>query len=546
MVQVGDRIRFLAATFIAISVFFLPQQLRTDLPLAIRDDITIRFPLVFIPLFIAYAYNMLSSRWIPWKSFSERTFNSVALTYIGLDMLCICLIVYFTGGINSSYFYTYFLDIIWMCTFFRADEQVIALSCYILVYYLTASIGSYGDLSQLQIFLILLPRLGAFALVGWLAGKISAELTYQKNKLEKLVSDLPVGLVLLDDENSVTRVNPKAREFFGDRVETALDIPFDGENGAGGRANLRELIEKKSSTSERFEHLGRKSLRGLAALGGQVFRLIISGIRRADDTMEKLLIFDDITEQKQLEQLKQDYVSMLTHDLRNSVTVISLAHAQLPRLIQDSPKANELLWLMDFESRNMIRMIEDIADLSLIDKGKLELSCEEADIIELAENVVRSFALAAEEKGVALNMAHAEGLCRIMMIDTERMTRVFANLLHNAIKYSKKGGTVSVSLESPDDGASLPEDVRASLDTGKHYVLIHVADEGQGIAKKYQAHVFERYVRSGDNVNLRVRGTGLGLAICREMVEAHGGKIWLRSEAGRGAVFSFILPCSAQ
>jgi signal transduction histidine kinase len=176
------------------------------------------------------------------------------------------------------------------------------------------------------------------------------------------------------------------------------------------------------------------------------------------------------------------------------------------------------------ETAVLTRLVADLRDLSLAEAGQLKLELEPTNLVELVQRGVAQAEVIARKKNISLRMDIVKGLPQIE-VDGRRIEQVVANLLTNALNYTPSGGTVTVSISSDRDS-----------------ILVSVADTGEGIPAEHLSHIFERFYRVDDARSRKTGGAGLGLAIAKQMVELHGGKIWVESEVGKGSKFSFTLP----
>jgi PAS domain S-box-containing protein len=219
---------------------------------------------------------------------------------------------------------------------------------------------------------------------------------------------------------------------------------------------------------------------------------------------------------------REQVLGVVSHDLRNPLNTIAVGTSLLLESV-DERRSENRRWLevIARAAEQMGRMIGDLLDLSSIDAGRFAVAPSLQDTRATLRDACGLLEPLAEEKGVRLEYAAADGLPPVWM-DPHQIERVMSNLVGNAIKFTPAGGTITVTAEAAGDE-----------------VRVRVADTGPGISAEHLPHVFDRYwqVRRGDR-----RGTGLGLAIARGIVEAHGGKIWAESPPGSGAVFTFTLP----
>jgi len=238
------------------------------------------------------------------------------------------------------------------------------------------------------------------------------------------------------------------------------------------------------------------------------------------------LAFNHMARQVKLSQQRlRNFVADVSHELRTPLTAIrGFAQAMVDGTAKDSEAQSRAAQIIQDESMRMIRLVDDLLELSRIEFRQIQMSREPVDIVGLLEHCHELFAMQAEEKGVTLRM-ELETVPHIVG-DIDRLEQVFSNLLDNALKHTPEGGSVSILAR------------KASADL----VEITVADTGPGIPPEQLPYVFERFYRA-DALTGKT-GTGLGLAIAREIVRAHGGDIEARSAPGAGAQFIVRLPVS--
>jgi signal transduction histidine kinase len=191
-------------------------------------------------------------------------------------------------------------------------------------------------------------------------------------------------------------------------------------------------------------------------------------------------------------------------------------------IADDDEMLQSILSIANRSSRRLSRLVESLLDLGQLEAGQAVLHKEEASVAEIVTEAVEEVEPLAEAKNHQLNLS-LEAELPTLQIDVDMIRRVTINLLENAIKYTRSGGEVSLRVEK--DQAR---------------VIVHVEDNGPGIAPQNQQSIFEKFSRIHHEG--RPKGLGLGLAFCRLAVNAHGGEIWLESEEGEGSIFSFSLP----
>jgi len=246
----------------------------------------------------------------------------------------------------------------------------------------------------------------------------------------------------------------------------------------------------------------------------------------AQDVIGRLYIYRDCTLEAELARANAEQIATVSHELRTPMTSVRGALGLLlGGIAGDLPEeARRLLEIAQHNADRLIRLINDILDISRIEAGKLEIHREPLSLSEAVQRAVAELDTFASQHGVRVNMELAADL-PAAMADADRVEQVLVNLLSNAIKFSGRGSTVTVSM-----GVDGP------------HVWVRVADQGPGIPEDQLYRIFEKFYRVNSGAARKAPGTGLGLAICKAIVEAHGGRIWVESEVGKGAAFTFTLP----
>ncbi len=232
-------------------------------------------------------------------------------------------------------------------------------------------------------------------------------------------------------------------------------------------------------------------------------------------------IFRDVSREAELDRLKSDFVSTISHEIRSPLTSISAAAEMLRRNVEDG-RSRELLDLIRAQSLRLGNLVEDVLNASKLDRGTLELRLEPVSIVPLLK---KSIAMTQATTSQHILRLKTETETCFVMADSAKVEIVIGNLLRNAVNYSPNGGLVTVEVHEHGEE-----------------VAIGVEDEGIGIPADQQLRVFDRFTRLDNSDAKTVYGHGLGLYIARGLVERHGGRIWVESDLGKGSRFSFTLP----
>ena len=223
---------------------------------------------------------------------------------------------------------------------------------------------------------------------------------------------------------------------------------------------------------------------------------------------------------------KSDFLANMSHELRTPLNaIIGFSEVLLERMFGElNPKQEEYLQDIMTSGRHLLSLINDILDLSKVEAGRMELDLGQFDLPAALDNCRTLVRERAGRHGIALDLAVDERVGQIVA-DERKVRQVLLNLLSNAVKFTPEGGRVAIGAVRADGG-----------------VEIAVSDTGIGIAPEDQETIFEEFRQAGSDYVRRREGTGLGLALAKRFVELHGGRIWVKSEVGRGSTFTFTIP----
>jgi len=226
---------------------------------------------------------------------------------------------------------------------------------------------------------------------------------------------------------------------------------------------------------------------------------------------------------KKLDAVKSEFVANVSHELRTPLTSIKNACTILRKTVSQ-PQAKEMLDIIDSNADRQSRLVNNLLDLAKIEKGNLRPVRTLIDLAVLAKQIITSLTMAADAKGITIEFFTEPRLPGIY-VSSDQMLEVYSNLIDNAIKYTPKGGNVSIKIQKYQGG-----------------IKSMISDTGIGINEKDIPKLFDRFRRLDAVVENRGKGAGLGLAIVKEIVDAHSGKIWVESMPGKGSCFIFTLP----
>jgi PAS domain S-box-containing protein len=352
-----------------------------------------------------------------------------------------------------------------------------------------------------------------------LALSVSRALSKGSRQARAYIDNMPVGLLTLDMGGTIQLANLRALKIFHASVDKIVGRP------------IIELIQTTATDSapsfERMKELMLGTLTETLALrpDGQ---MVPVDVAMADYSgfggTGYIINFSDLTERYEVERLKEEFVSMVSHDLRSPLSAIALflsmlATKEAGQAISENDKvasnvANE-------EANRLIRLVNSLLDMTMIRSGKLDLNIKLFNAKELLERVAAGMEYSCKWKNIAILV---EGEEVDVSADEDRIYQVVENLIGNAIKFSQRNSTIRLGIEM-----------------GENVAVITVADSGAGIPKEFQSKIFDRFQQVSESDRSVHGGKGLGLAICKMIVEQHGGKIGVSSEEGQGSKFWFTL-----
>src|SRR6056297_20409 len=343
------------------------------------------------------------------------------------------------------------------------------------------------------------------------------EMSSEKSKLETILNNMADGLLAVDLKGNVIHANPKAMEILGMEADE-LQKGYDSIIGAYDEdLTIKRIGEKNASWA------GSRNV----SIGNSIYRGDYATFN--DENKEYagfVILLQDVTEQQKLENMRKEFVANVSHELKTPLTSIkSYTETLLEGAVEDREVAEKFLTVIDSESDRMTRLVRDLLQLSNFDYEKVTWNKGCHDIADLVRNAIMKMDVTAKSKN--MNIVFESDIDKMEgFFDHDRIEQVFLNVLSNAIKYSDESTRVSISLEKADGNA-----------------VVSVRDQGIGIPEEDLGRIFDRFYRVDKARSRSLGGTGLGLSISKNIIEGHGGKIEIKSGAGKGTevVFSFPL-----
>ncbi len=356
--------------------------------------------------------------------------------------------------------------------------------------------------------------------------RLYQQLAREKRRLDAIIQNSADGVMILDPQRRIRVFNHALEEMTGWSAEEALGQPCSRVLALKDRQG-EDICETTCLLlqPEPEEHLyvegDIKRPDGSVVTVGITYSPLYDREGRLVNVIANVR---DITRFREAEEMKSTFVSVISHELKSPVSIIKGYADTLRRedAEWDAETLRQGLTAIAEESDRLNRLIDNLLDASRLQASAFKLELSYAQVDKLAEKVVEEFRTQSDEHMFTLDFPPD---FPAVQGDIERLRQVLTNLLSNAIKYSPRGGLIRTGGWADDD-----------------WVYVYVADEGIGIPRSEQERIFERFYRAESPLSRRTEGAGLGLYLCKEVVEAHGGKIWVQSEPGRGAKFIFKLP----
>ncbi len=354
-----------------------------------------------------------------------------------------------------------------------------------------------------------------------MTGQLKRYSDMQADKLNSVLFSINDGIIMTDYSGRIILSNSRAGELLriasgqkleGKKIQEVIKRKEISESLKESRQN-KETVVKEIDISRPH---AKKVLRTDTSLVSQA---------ESGEDIGTVTVVRDITLEKELEQLKDDFIHSITHDLRSPMTSIRgfLEFLMDGTAGEINEQQNEFLQIIDKSSQRLLNMINDILDVAKMESGTMPLDIEPVSPALLVDEVLQSTQSQAKKDGVELkvNKINDTG---IIEADRNQIQRVITNLVSNSLKFTPEGGQVNVIIEDKGDE-----------------IKVAVEDTGQGMEPDVVSKIFDKFAQVKGSKGKR-KGTGLGLTISKYIIEAHGGRIWAESEKGKGSIFAFILP----
>ncbi|WP_309867600.1 cell wall metabolism sensor histidine kinase WalK [Bacillus sp. SLBN-46] len=337
----------------------------------------------------------------------------------------------------------------------------------------------------------------------------------ERRKLSSVLSYMTDGVIATDRKGRVILINEPAAKLLNVSRETVLSQPIVSLLNLDDTNTFEDLLEENDSLILDYSTKSERYF----------LRANFSVIQKETGFVNGLIaVLHDITDQEKIDAERREFVANVSHELRTPLTTMrSYLEALADGAWQDEEIAPNFLEVTRTETERMIRLVNDLLQLSKMDSTDYRLTIEWVNFVDFYHRIIDRFEMTKEQNVTFKRKLPNHAI--FIEVDEDKMTQVLYNIISNALKYSPEGGQVTFSIKEEESR-----------------IIVSVKDQGVGIPKENIGKIFDRFYRVDKARTRKLGGTGLGLAIAKEMVNAHGGSIWATSQEGKGTTIAFSLP----
>jgi two-component system, NtrC family, sensor histidine kinase KinB len=346
----------------------------------------------------------------------------------------------------------------------------------------------------------------------------------EKKKSESIVESISEAIIVTDNQNNIILLNQQSESIFNIKEEIAIDQPFDK---IIKDEKIFDLIKSVNLSRKRLNPDSHPLLIFEIDEKDRYFRPTITPmLTKHEELLGVVTILQDVTRFKELDKLKSDFMATVSHEFNTPLTSINMSIDILKQEILGSLNTmqKDLITSTTLDLIRLRKMVKDLLELSRLESGSNNLKKEIINVSDFIDSSLKSIWLPFVNKGVYLNVNIEQNLPDIMG-NSDQLSTVITNLLNNALRYTNKEGEVIIDINKVERD-----------------IQISITDTGRGISKENIESIFDKFVQIKGVDDSTPGSVGLGLAISKEIVEAHGGRIWVESKVGKGSIFKFTIP----
>ncbi|MFH1426109.1 MAG: ATP-binding protein [Candidatus Kerfeldbacteria bacterium] len=497
--------------------------------------------MIVIPVIINSAYTLYMLKWS--GTMTERRLEILSFLQVFVDQLVFTLIIYFTGGIESVAIVLFFFPVL-SATILYSDLKIISLSLFMIFLYTAMIILEYNGViphfaryyhdpgfhgnaaitlaNTISVDLMLVFTAMFSVFVNRIIHDRELEIVIERDKVQSILNSLEDGIIMLDANKSVLLMNPPARDilrFYGEVFGPELRREDFPKAFSRLIQVIREQPESKRLGQEVQIEEGENK---------NIIQVDSIPIYAADGSVVSWVkVLRDITREKELDEIKSDFISVAAHQLRTPLAALKwffkmMREGDAGRITK---KQAALLDKAFDRSNEIIEIVNNLLDISEIEEGRFPYEFAEVNIDEVMETIVKGTQIDAEHKGVTVVYNKTDDELPPVDADKQKIRTAMQNLVDNAVKYSPRDSTVTVT---------------ASVKNNRFFITVE--DQGIGIPKEDQQKIFTKFFRGQNAKEKETAGSGLGLYIVKNVIGRHRGQLWFESEVGKGTSFYISLP----
>ncbi len=351
------------------------------------------------------------------------------------------------------------------------------------------------------------------------ASEVSAPSALDRTKLLRIIQAMVDAVVVITPSGQVHFCNPAFEKLFNLRPQSVT---------GQGLENLRtalpdDLFDTLKALSQAQE-TGSHEITIMLHRQEHQFLVYTTPIEEQGQVTEVVAVFHDITQVKQTEKMRRDFVANVSHELRTPLTAIhGYAETLLEGALKDEAVVRDFIQIIFNHSQRLSLLVRDLLDLSKLEYSDGLAELHPINLISIIEKVIQLSDKSLKAKNIQHTYVSPQNFPKVRAVETN-IEQVVTNLLDNAIKYTPEGGNITIRAMVVDN-----------------HVQVDVEDTGIGIDSKHIPRLFERFYRVDKARSRDLGGTGLGLAIVKHIIQLHGGEVWVKSRPGKGSTFSFTL-----
>lgn len=384
--------------------------------------------------------------------------------------------------------------------------------------------------------------------------KLEDVIKTEQGKVAAMLESMIEGVIMTDRDYRVVAANPAAKEIIEYKKTTPPTI-FDFIEPLKGAFDVQGKLEEaiKLDKTLTFNDV---------SFAGKYYQILVSPVKANTESIKgqilgAAIIFHDMTPEKEVEKMRNNFTSMMVHELRAPLGNIKKIGELMKstKVLEDKQTTTEYASMLYDSSSSMLDLVNDLLDVARLEAGKFEIDKQPTVIADVLREQMALFDTVARNATINLKLFIATGVPNTINADAKRISQILKNLLANALHYTQKEGTVTLECFTHKKGVSIIDEAKtlaipwvtdqAPLDTARtpDSLVIAVTDTGEGIAPEHLEDLFNKFTQFATSAHQTNHdGTGLGLVIVKGITEAHGGTIGVGSTVGKGSTFYFTLP----